>query len=83
MKSGLFQDLILLLKNVKTEKDFSPELVDELLNAGIAGTVYLSKEEENLLNIEALEVARMTVLKHFDEILLDMHQNEDDYDELN
>lgn len=70
----LFEDLIQQLKKVKTEKDITPQLHDELINAGIVCVMCNIKEELKIKDdLVALELARGVVLKHFDTILLDMH----------
>lgn len=71
-----FQELIQKLSKVKKVNAVSSHLVDELLNAGIAGAVYISKQKNKVTDSEAVELARMLILKHFDEILLDIHEND-------
>jgi hypothetical protein len=67
----LFHELIEQLKKVKSERDVSPELVEELISASIAGAVLLVQEDKkDTPNMEALEVARMIVLKNFDKIII-------------
>lgn len=70
-----FQELIQKLNKVKNINAVSTDLIDDLLNAGIAGAVYITKQKNKVSGIEAIELARMLVLKHFDEIILDTREN--------
>lgn len=77
----LFKDLVTRLKAVKSEKDINSEWADELLNAGIVSAVNLVlRDQPKASAIEAIEVARMTVLKHFDMIMMDAMLDEAEQD---
>lgn len=68
----LFNDLIAVLKNVKSEKDLTPKVLDELLHhATSATTDFIHMEQPEASRAEAIEVARMTALKHFDMLMVE------------
>lgn len=82
MVDTVFQELTDRLKKVKTEKDINNDLADELINAGIVCAMQVVKRsDKKLKDIEALELTRMVVLKHFDSILLDLYDSEE-FDEM-
>lgn len=78
----MFKDLITHLKTVKTEHDLTSELTDELFNAGIVSAIHLVLQEQpTSTTSDAIEVARMTMLKHFDILLMDAILNEVEQEE--
>ena len=81
MSKPLFNDLITLLKPVKQHEDIDDKIVGELLSAAITSTIEYLRQNDDCSYIEAVEVARMTALKHFDLILRDAFLDDEENDE--
>ena len=75
-KTSVYAELIGQLQMIKSNKEITSDIIDGLMYAGIQSTIQYTMEHENITEAEAFDVARMLVLKHFDEILLDMSQED-------
>lgn len=73
----LFKELIDLLKKVKTQKDINEQVAQEVSAAAAAIQMSLYVQEPDIDPREALNMARMSILALFDEILLDIELDED------
>ncbi len=73
----MFTDLIDQLKQVKRPEDVSSGLIDELLNASIAGMCFKIQQDNEMSMSESLVEARTFILEHFDQLLLDTHLREE------
>ncbi len=76
-----FQELIRDLQKVKAKKDISENLVAHLIQAAFAAQMTILAQNSNHPNPhEAFEMTRMILLREFDQILLDIMDNDFDDD---
>lgn len=75
-KPSVYAELIEHLQMIKSNSEINSDIIDSLLFAGIQSTIQYTMEHENITEAEAFDVARMLVLKHFDQMLLEMSQDD-------
>jgi hypothetical protein len=64
-----FDTLISKLSKVKFPTDITAELADELLAAAVASVITVEMNDPNMAELDAIQMARITVLQHFDNII--------------
>lgn len=69
----MFKDLINDLKQVKQPEQITEELADELTIQAINAHMSVYLQESEILPHDAFDMARMSILKAFDEIFLDLN----------
>lgn len=78
----LFAELVGILKKVKTPEDVDVRVADELINAAIVSAMVMTErmvpeDRPELDRVELLEGARLAILRHFDQLMLDAYEEEE------
>jgi len=69
----MFEHLIKELKKVKSEKDLTPHIVEQLFNESIVAAMETMRNEEPNINpLESISVIRMQFLSVMDDMLIQM-----------
>ena len=73
----IYEDLIKELKKVKSEKDVTVEITELITDMAIAtNMINIENRVGSRTDKEVFNMARMTVLNHFDNYLLSMSEEE-------
>jgi hypothetical protein len=76
-----FKELIADLKKVKSKKDISEDLVAHLLTAAFGAQMTILARNGAHSPQEAFEITRMVCLRELDYLLLEIMDDEDDFDD--